>query len=256
MDGRRRTFQLQVSHLTDHPDRQTGTMLMIRDVTGLHESEQRLRVSDRVLRHNLRNDMAIVQGYARSLEETLEGPAAEDARQIRETAEELIDLSEKARRITALHGGTGSGDTELDVAQQVRDVVSEIGAAYPGVQLRTDLPAGARISVGEPELFRTALRNVVENAFEQNDDPDASVEVLATRTGNAVRIEVADNGPGIPELERTVFDGGMETPLDHGQGLGLWLTYWCVTMLDGDLDFESGDDGTTVVLEFPGGAEP
>lgn len=254
VDGRRRTYQLLVSRLTDHHDRQTGTMLMIRDVTGLHESEQRLRVSDRVLRHNLRNDMAIVQGYASALEENLEGSAAADARQIRETAEGLIDLSEKARRITSLTAGTGSGATEVDVVEQIRPVITAIGEEYPGVEVRTDLPSVARIPVRDAELFRTALRNVVENAFEHNDARDPYVAVTTTRTGSSVRIQVADNGPGIPELERTVFDGGMETPLDHGQGLGLWLAYWCVSMLDGDLDFVSGDDGTTVVLEFPDGS--
>lgn len=37
------------------------------------------------------------------------------------------------------------------------------------------------------------------------------------------------SGDGIPELEREVLQDGMETPLHHGQALGLQLTYWCLT---------------------------
>ena len=66
-------------------------------------------------------------------------------------------------------------------------------------------------------------------------------------------IEVSDNGSGIPELERSVIGAGLETPLEHSQGLGLWLTYWCVTMSDGTLDLDTGIVGTTVTLEFPQG---
>jgi len=64
-------------------------------------------------------------------------------------------------------------------------------------------------------------------------------------------IRVDDDGPGLPEAERAVLESGSETPLVHGQGLGLWLVYWVVTGLDGDVEVVEFRDGTTVEVRLP-----
>lgn len=251
VEGRQRSFRFEVSTLRDHHDRQTGTMITMRDVTGLRESEQRLRVSDRVLRHNVRNDVGIIHGYASDLEARLEGEAAADARQIREAAEDLFETADKARAITQLHeAGTGVDET-LDLAAEVRSIVSQFQTAHPGVEFRSELPAEAPATIGDPETFRTAIRNVVENAIEHNDPSSLCVTVSLTRTSGGYRVVVSDTGDGIPELERRVLADGMETSLHHGQGLGLWLTYWCVRMWGGELTLESDDEGSTITMTIP-----
>lgn len=253
VNGRQRSYRLEVSPLRDHHDRQTGTMVTIRDVTALRESEQRLRVSDRVLRHNVRNDVGIVHGYASELETRLEGRDAADARLIRETAEGLLETAEKARKITHLHRNVATDGEAVDLAEQLRSVVSGFRTGHPGVTFRTDVPDEARVTVGDPETFRTAIRNVLENTVEHNETTALHVTVSMTRTPEGYRIEIADDGGGIPDLERRVLEDGMETPLHHGQGLGLWLTYWCVRMWGGDLSLESDADGSTVTMTVPAG---
>jgi len=51
-----------------------------------------------------------------------------------------------------------------------------------------------------------------------------------------------------------VFDptlrAGDETKLQHGQGIGLWLVYWCVRKLDGSIAFEY-DDGNVLTVTLP-----
>ena len=65
-----------------------------------------------------------------------------------------------------------------------------------------------------------------------------------------VRVRVADDGPGLPEMEQRVLTGRRETPLQHGQGLGLWLVYWVVREAGGDLSVTVAD-GTAVELRLP-----
>ena len=64
-------------------------------------------------------------------------------------------------------------------------------------------------------------------------------------------ITVADDGPGLPETEREVLETGKETPLAHGQGLGLWLAYWLITNLHGQLEVTELQQGTTVEIRLP-----
>ena len=62
---------------------------------------------------------------------------------------------------------------------------------------------------------------------------------------------MSDSGPGLPELERAVLETGEETPLIHGQGLGLWLSYWIVTTLDGEIEVSEAAQGTTIEIRLP-----
>jgi sensor histidine kinase regulating citrate/malate metabolism len=47
--------------------------------------------------------------------------------------------------------------------------------------------------------------------------------------GDRYRKRVADDGPGLPEMEREVLGADTETPLRHGQGIGLCLVNAVVT---------------------------
>ncbi|MDZ7731370.1 MAG: ATP-binding protein [Natrialbaceae archaeon] len=67
---------------------------------------------------------------------------------------------------------------------------------------------------------------------------------------------IVDNGPGIPDHELAVLDEGEETPLQHGSGLGLWLVYWLVDKSNGSLEFETGEDGTSVTCLLPAADPP
>ena len=65
------------------------------------------------------------------------------------------------------------------------------------------------------------------------------------------RSEAFDDGPGLPEMEADVLATGEETPLNHGQGLGLWMVRMIVTQAGGDVSVDSAADGTTVCLRLP-----
>lgn len=251
IDGQRRVFQFRVSSLTAHHSRQVGTILRMRDITGLRESEQRLSVSNRVLRHNLQNDMTVVLGYANLLESRLSGQDAQYAQKVRETVEDFLELIEKAKQITQLHDIAEERETTIDAVQQLRAVVSELQSDYPATEFRMVTANEALTGVVDSEAFRLAIQNVVDNAAKHNDATDSWVEIAMERTGNETRIEISDNGPGIPEIEWKAIESGVETPLVHSQGLGLWLTYWCVTTWGGELRFDSDSDGSTVTITVP-----
>lgn len=100
-----------------------------------------------------------------------------------------------------------------------------------------------------------ALFELIENAAKHAGDP-AVVAVNVTVSDLQVTCTIRDSGPGLPQTERDVFETGLETPLVHGQGLGLWLSYWIITTLDGEINVTDDDDGATVGIRLPrpGGA--
>jgi signal transduction histidine kinase len=81
------------------------------------------------------------------------------------------------------------------------------------------------------------------------------VTVSSGRDDDRIAVTVTDDGPGLPPQDAAVLEGESETPLDHGSGLGLWLTNWVVGTNGGTVSVvESGADGTTIRLTFPAAA--
>jgi signal transduction histidine kinase len=237
----------------------------------VHEREQRLEVLNRILRHNLRNDMNVILGYAdviAGLSDREE--VARAAETIQSTGGDLVDLGQKAQWIDEGLDDSVVERRELDLVPFIDDAVTEFDEEYPAVEVATELPSRA-VGFVTPAV-ETAVRNVVENAFEHNDasDPRVSITVTAEAAtgrespetsansagtgagGERVRIVVADNGPGIPEHELEVVRERRETALEHGSGIGLWLSQWLVDYSEGRIEFDGNDPrGTVVTLSFP-----
>ncbi len=216
----------------------------------VREREQRIQVFNRVLRHNIRNDMTVVANYAEFAVEESDDPAVRNAAEkIAEHGWDLVDLGEKARRLGTGMEGEGTEPVETDVAAVVTDVAATVREQYPEADVSVEV-RDERSSVAIP-AFDAAVENVCENAVEHNDTDDPTVSVAVetiTEDGEEwTRVAVADDGPGIPAHERAVLTDGEETDLDHGSGLGLWLVHWVVERSDGRLSFAENDPRGSVV---------
>lgn len=250
--GQRRAYDIQVSSLTDHHDRRMGHVIALRDVTTRNAHEQRLEVTQRILRHNLRNDMNVVRGWAERLTHTETDGADEPAHRIIDTADELIDLAEKTRRMVGITEYASEPARDVDVSESLHGIVEEFREQQGTVTIETDIPTSLRMALPDEELVVFAVRNLLENAIEHNDADDPWVEVSIEQTATSIDIRIADNGPGIPPFEREVLKGESETPLKHGSGVGLWLAYWCTTTAGGEIDFANRKPrGSVVTLRFP-----
>lgn len=72
-------------------------------------------------------------------------------------------------------------------------------------------------------MVRRLLSELVENAVRHTDKTIPRVEITVHFCSEATaEMIVADDGPGIPERERAILSDGIETPLAHGRGVGLW----------------------------------
>lgn len=227
-----------------------GAVSAMQDMSERRERERHLLVLDRVLRHNMHNDMNIIQGYAELVRERADGDIAEYGEKIEATATGLLETVDKQRSIIELL----SKSPEFLYVDLV-DVVERIVASQEVTDSETDLTLEAPPSLELKTIsqIEKAVSELVENAVVHMDRPGGVVEVRVLEADGRVKIEVADEGPGIPEEERGVLTGHRDIgPLYHGSGMGLWMVNWIVSRAGGSLQFSSGDPrGSIVTIELP-----
>lgn len=289
--GQRRWVQLEGERV----DSPTGRAIrgVIADITERREREQRLMVLNRVLRHNLRNQLGVISGYANMIEslltpaERVEAPTetAETASTVQEihthetvtasgvegdrksvvetistiksftikiaaNATELMSLAEKAQNFENTIKQVERSHS-VSVRPLVLELVDKYRAEHPKVTIETDV---ADVSVwGNEEFIRGIINELLANAVEHSDQemPSICISVVAKADGH-VRLTVADDGPGMPEMERGVLKSGEESPLLHGSGVGLWTVNWLVSRLGGQITIVDNEPrGTVVTVHFP-----
>jgi len=247
----RRFYNVRYSPLEDHRDETVGHAVVMREVTELKDHQQRLSVTNRILRHNLRNELTIILGEAQQLDGN--GPGD----RIQEAATRLQDVSEKARHIqSSMRFEEGELITH-DLVSVVESCLDRHRSEFPAADLTLAAPGRAFVRTSDCEALATLVRNVVENAVEHNDSDRPRVEVSVREGEETTYLSVADNGPGIPDAEREILDSESETQLNHGSSLGLWLVYWLVSAMGGSVSFEEREPrGTVVTLRFQRATEP
>jgi two-component system C4-dicarboxylate transport sensor histidine kinase DctB len=104
--------------------------------------------------------------------------------------------------------------------------------------------------LGERVRLEQVLVNLLQNAFEAVEErPDGAVTLTVSETDDAVRIAVADNGPGLaPEVERALFTPFLTTK-PRGLGLGLVIAHDIAAGFGGELTAASAPGaGATFTL--------
>ena len=166
---------------------------------------------------------------------------------------------------TLLEFASTSGNTTGITIEAIR--IDEILLRLPGELVKTDdsysvmllfqdLPRDDQqlLIWGNDELLFSAINNVVSNACKYSPDHKAVVKLAST--GQAIKVMIQDNGPGIPASElKNIFQPFYridDTKHIKGFGLGLSLANRIIKLHKGQISIESTEGaGTSVTIEFP-----
>jgi signal transduction histidine kinase len=196
--------------------------------------------------HELRTPLTSILANLELLESELAGEQ-------REMAESALRSSRRMRRLVAdllllarADAGREAPAVPVDLAAIAREAAAEAGALSSGHPLSLDLPERATVLGVADDLHRMAA-NLVENAL-LHTPPGTPVTVSVRRAGDAVTLEVADRGPGVPvEMRERVFErfssGTPDGARSRGTGLGLAIVKAVA----------DGHSGRVELLEAPGG---
>jgi signal transduction histidine kinase/pSer/pThr/pTyr-binding forkhead associated (FHA) protein len=130
------------------------------------------------------------------------------------------------------------------------------GAQRHGIELVSELAANLPICPADREALHKALLNIVGNALDAVEQAEKKRVVVATaveETGDWVRIEVRDNGPGIPpEKVAEIFRPFVSTKGGKGTGLGLPVSRKILREHGGDIVVTSTPgQGCVFALRLP-----
>ncbi|ELZ00935.1 multi-sensor signal transduction histidine kinase [Natrialba chahannaoensis JCM 10990] len=224
------------------------------EITEQKRTEQYLDVLNRILRHNLRNDMQIIHGYATELVATLDEPERTVAEQIQQQSTELTDLAHDAGMVNRLL--SQSLDIQsVSLRRVLTPVVTDLRTTHPEAILRVDIPPSTTV-VADKQLLKLVCKHALENGIEHADTAPPQVHVTTTTVSEAedrLELVVTDNGPGIPTYDRTAVLEETISTTTHSSGLGLWIMKWGITRLGGTLTIEHCNEerqGTQVSMQL------
>jgi PAS domain S-box-containing protein len=229
-----------------------GTLFVFLDVTERKQRAQQVTVMNRVLRHNVRNELNLLMGWLTELDRDLEGEQAEYVENALTAAREIDSMAKKARRIQ----DTLAADRDVEEKNIVRITELQLERAqeeYGNLEIQNDLPSEAPVIA--ISRIREAIWEVIENALEHHDgSPRIRVRLDLVKETDGLRrqLTIEDDGPGLPDEERDVLFEGTEEELRHGSGLGLWYVKWLLDRSDAILRFTESqfETGTAVQLRF------
>jgi len=239
-----------------------GVVYAFRDLTPERQLEQSKDEIIATVSHELRTPMTAVLGAANTLlrsdVELGDHTRRELLEMISAQAMRLAHVTETVLLAGRLDRGEVIVEPELvDVEEVVRQTVSTLAPTLPGsVTIEQEFNAAGRAS-GDQDGLQQVLMNLLDNAVKYSG-AHAKVVVSTSRAGERVRIDVSDDGPGIPpgEADR-VFEkfyrssrSLRESP--SGTGLGLYICRELMRRMGGGITVTSAvGAGSSFSLDLP-----
>ena len=207
----------------------------------------------RVLTHEIMNTLTPVASLAETaVPMTDDADAREELRDaiatIARRSRGLIEFVERYRELLQL---PQPRPTVLSIFDMLNGVVRLLSDELKGIAVDVSVVPESLEVRADSALIDQVLVNLVRNAVQAMAETDSARLVLRGRLeyGRTV-VQVADNGPGIPEAIADQIFVPFFTTKREGSGIGLSVSRQIMMAHGGELVAASGEDGTTMSLLF------
>lgn len=240
-----------------------GYITASRDITDRKETEEelkterdRLALLNQIVRHDIRNDMSVILGWAAQLEENIDKQSKDTLDRIIAAAQHTMELTESVRDITELLGSDNPDLEPIDLIEVIEDEIAQVQSDFAGhskpLKITGDKQFPNELHVQASPLLRSVFGNLLHNAVYHNDKESVEIEISIEEESDLINIRVADNGPGISdERKREIFGRGEKGLESSGSGLGLYLVDSLVSTFGGSVWVEDNEpEGAVFVIEL------
>ena len=213
--------------------------------------------------HQLRSPLTSIKGYSSLLLDgsfgTMDEKQKETVDRIFQSSNHLAKVVEDLLNVSKIEqGGMQYVMADFDLSKTVEDLAKDLSipAEKKGIAISFSGAPGTMVR-GDMEKLRQVFLNLIDNAIKYTPEK-GTIAVTVSKAGAAARVEIKDNGMGIPaDIKETLFqkfnrgNGGKVNT--GGSGLGLYLAKQIVEAHKGRVSAESEGEGkgSTFIVELP-----
>jgi two-component system OmpR family sensor kinase len=229
-----------------------------------HASETQVRQFVADASHELRTPLASIRGYAELVRRSPEEVPQSTRRAVERVESEATRMSalvEDLLLLARLDAGRPLAREEVDLAALAVDALTDAHAAGRDHRWRLHVPEEGAVVVGDAARLHQVLANLLGNA-RVHTPPGTTVDLSVVPEPGGVRLDVHDDGPGIPgDLAPVLFQrftrgDGARNRAAGSTGLGLAIAEAVVSAHHGSLTVTSAPGSTTFAAWLPSAQSP
>lgn len=233
----------------------------------INQLGNRLKYLERVRResasdfsHELRTPVNNLLNYVTALEDGILEPDEETIAELKEETRRLVELSGRIKDLAAaekkIHDMNMSSTNLTDMVNEL-DRVFRSRAEEKGLDFNSSFSLHTEVIKTDPEALRSIIQNLLSNAIKYTDEGGEVEFLVRSMPQDELLIAVADTGMGIDEEDQElIFERFYRTDDSRsrdtgGSGIGLAITKELVEALNGEIDLESSERGSTFTVKIP-----
>ncbi|MGJ4911185.1 PAS domain-containing sensor histidine kinase [Bradyrhizobium sp. HKCCYLRH2060] len=266
-DGHERNLSVRVTAEQTNQARDSY-IITLDDITELVSAQRTSAWGDvaRRIAHEIKNPLTPIQLSAERIRRKFGKVITEDKAVFEQCTETIVRQVDDIRRMVDEFSRFARMPKPVmegeDVADTVRQAVFLMKVAHPEIDIETEIKQDPLRAQFDRRLISQALTNIIKNATEAIEVvPEAElgkgrIDVVASREGEDVLIDVIDNGIGLPKVARQRLLEPYVTTRAKGTGLGLAIVGRVLEDHGGKLelkdasDFRPGQRGAWMRLRF------
>ena len=239
-DGERIPVELNVTTLYDEGGNAVGRLGVARDITerkrmekSLVELNEALKLINKIMRHDILNDLTIVNAALEVYKETKDEKMLDKAFKAIERSVKLINQMRKLEELTTTR--------ELRECN-VREVIEEIIGRYPEIEFKIE----GDCRVLADGTFNSVIDNIINNAVVHGKTNRIDITI---KCNDFCEVRITDYGKGIPEkIKDRIFEEGFFYGETGHTGLGLYIVKKVVERYGGSVTIEDNKPKGTVFV--------
>jgi signal transduction histidine kinase len=209
----------------------------------LETRKEMIEMYDRLLRHDIGNDLQVIAGFADALADVVEDEqASEYAAKIERAASNSADLVERVGDLLSTLEAQQEPEPR-DLRPLLSETVRDATDQYESLSVEFD-PEAFEYRVYAGDLLDSVFTNVLTNAAVHNDG-GVTVDLYAEEPApDRLVVGMADDGAGIePDLRDEIFEMGVKGPDSEGTGFGLGFVRALTESYGGTVEVRDSDAG-------------
>lgn len=241
---------ISISLLILHLFTKSKKILDIKNVLEQLEKEQKIKASIFKLNHELKNPLAVCNGYLEMIP---------DATPTKKEAYLNIIKEEINRSLTIINDFSTLGKIkkldkeELDLSLLFEDVRDIFTPLYEEKNGKITIPTIDELYInGDYNRLKQVFVNIIKNSLESQNKNTINVDIKIKKVKDNYKITISDNGQGMTKSELAHIEDMFYTTKENGSGIGIPYIKEIISLHKGQINYKSQKNvGTTVTINLP-----